>query len=166
MAHSTSRTPGPVLRWLLRLPVFLYRWRLGWLLGGRFLLLVHAGRRTGREYHTVVEVVGHDRATGEWTVVAGFGRASDWYRNVMAGGAVRVVVGRRSFEPAVRELDEDAAVQVLAAYERRNRAVAPVVRAVLSRLAGRRYTGTEADRRRLVQQLPLIGFRPTAATPE
>ena len=161
MAHSTSRTPGPVLRRLLRLPVLLYRWRLGWLLGGRFLLLVHAGRRTGREYRTVVEVVGHDRATDEWRVMAGFGRTADWYRNVMAGGAVRVVAGRTSFAPVVRELDEDAAVQVLAAYERRNRAVAPVVRAVLSRLAGRRYTATDADRRRLVQQLPIVGFRPT-----
>jgi hypothetical protein len=52
-AASTSvpvRQPAPphgVLRALLSLPVHLYHARLGFLLGHRFLLLVHTGRRTG-----------------------------------------------------------------------------------------------------------------------
>ena len=32
--------------YFLRAPVYLYRWRLGWLLGKRFVLLTHIGRRT------------------------------------------------------------------------------------------------------------------------
>lgn len=36
--------PRGLLRLLLRAPVALYRLRLGWLLGGRVLLLSHTGR--------------------------------------------------------------------------------------------------------------------------
>jgi hypothetical protein len=50
------------LRRLLRAPVYLYRWRLGWLLGRRFLLLIHVGHRTvghrtARQHETVLEIV-------------------------------------------------------------------------------------------------------------
>jgi hypothetical protein len=37
------RRPGPVLRSVFRLPVYLYRWKLGWGLGHRFLLILHKG---------------------------------------------------------------------------------------------------------------------------
>lgn len=43
--------------------------------------------------------------------------------------------------------------------ERRNRFIATVVRAVLSRLVGWRYDGTDAARRRLVVQPPMLAFR-------
>ncbi len=39
--------PGKVLRLGLRLPIWLYRARLGRLLGERFLLLTHIGRKSG-----------------------------------------------------------------------------------------------------------------------
>jgi deazaflavin-dependent oxidoreductase (nitroreductase family) len=150
--------PGPVLRRVLRAPVWLYRARLGWLLGRRFLLLIHTGRRSGRTYRTVLEVVG--RPPGECVVMAGFGPNTDWLRNVQAGGGREVVVGRHTFRPAVRLLDVAEAADVLAGYERRNRLAAPVVRAVLSRLVGWRYTGTDAERRRLVAERPLVALRP------
>jgi deazaflavin-dependent oxidoreductase (nitroreductase family) len=150
--------PGPVLRRVLRAPVWLYRARLGWLLGRRFLLLIHTGRRSGRTSRTVLEVVG--RPPGECVVMAGFGPRTDCLRNVQAGGGREVVVGRSRFRPALRVLDVDEAADVLAGYERRNRLAAPVVRAVLSRLVGWRYTGTDAERRRLVAERPLVALRP------
>jgi len=166
MGHVDTRRPGPVLRRLLRAPVALYRHDLGWLLGHRFLMITHRGRRTGRTYRTVVEVVGHDPTRHEYVVMAGFGRSADWYRNVLARPPVEVVVGRERFRPVARELDEDEAVHVLADYETRNRLAAPVVRRMLSRLVGWRYTGTEPDRRRLVRTLPLVAFRPAGSAPE
>jgi hypothetical protein len=57
-------------------------------------------------------------------------------------------------------LDAGEAEQVLAAYERRNRLVAPLVRYVLGRLTGMRYDGSPAARRRLVETLPFVGFAP------
>ena len=92
--------------------------------------------------------------------MSGFGRRSQWYRNVLAGGAVEIQIARRRFRPSVRPLPVDEAAAVLADYERRNRVLVPVVRAVLSRLAGFRYDGSEPSRRRLVDVLPLVGFRP------
>ncbi len=51
---------------------------------------------------------------------------------------------------------------MLAAYERRNWLIAPVLRLVLSRLVGWRYDGSPAGRQRLVAELPLVAFRPTS----
>jgi hypothetical protein len=59
MAFVTKRPPKGLLRLMLRLPIWLYRLRLGWLLGNRFLLLTHVGRKTGLPHQTVVEVVSH-----------------------------------------------------------------------------------------------------------
>jgi hypothetical protein len=56
-------------------------------------------------------------------------------------------------------LDDDRAVEIIASYEQRNRLVAPVVRWVLGRLVGWPYDGTEAARRRLVAELPVVAFR-------
>ncbi len=157
-----ARVPGPLARRLLRAPGRLYDWRLGWLLGSRFLRLTHRGRRSGRRYQTVLEVVGADGASGEVMVLVGLGRSAVWFRNVQAGGAAQVAVGRRRFAPEHRVLGADEAARVIAAYERRNRWVAPVARRVLGWLVGWDYDGSEAARRRLVRQLPVVAFRPRA----
>jgi deazaflavin-dependent oxidoreductase (nitroreductase family) len=149
-----------LLRWLLKAPVVLYDAHAGWLLGHRFLLLRHRGRRSQRLYSTVLEVVAWRPATREAVVMSGFGHRSQWYRNVLAGQAVEVQVARRRFLPAVRPLGVEEAVGVLADYERRNRLAVPLVRAVLSKLAGFRYDGSDAARCRLVDALPLVAFRP------
>ncbi|GAB3408272.1 PNPOx family protein [Flindersiella endophytica] len=153
---------NPFLRWAFRLPNVLYDHHLGWLLGRRLLRLTHVGRRSGREYHTVLEVVRADEQTGEVSVVAGFGPATDWYRNLRAHPAVRVETGRRGFRPAHRELGEDEAFAVIAEYEHRNRAIRPVVNKGLSWLAGWPYDGTDQARRKLVAQLPVVTFRPSS----
>jgi deazaflavin-dependent oxidoreductase (nitroreductase family) len=149
-----------VLRWLLRLPELLYRSHAGWLLGRRFLLLTHVGRRSGRQYHTVLEIIGSSPASGEVIVIAARGGSADWYRNVQVQPAVEVVVGRHRFRPVDRRLDELEAVTVLAAYERRNRWLTPVVRRALSWLVGWPYDGSDGARRRLVHELPVVGFHP------
>ncbi|WP_255687417.1 nitroreductase family deazaflavin-dependent oxidoreductase [Pseudonocardia sp. TRM90224] len=130
------------------------------MLGNRFLCLTHVGRRSGRRYRTVLEVIGADPASGEMMVIAGLGPSSDWYRNVQAGPAVEVSVGSRRFAPTHRTLDEAEAVAVLAGYERRNRWLTPVLRPVLSRLLGWRYDGSAAARRRMAGQLPVVALRP------
>jgi deazaflavin-dependent oxidoreductase (nitroreductase family) len=152
--------PGRALRWFFRAPLWLYDWRLGWLLGHRFLRLTHQGRRSGRHYRTVLEVVGRDRQAGEYVVVAGFGRTSDWFRNISAHPALEIVVGRERFVPEHRLLGLDEAEATMAGYERRNRIIAPIVRRVLGRLIGKPYDGSATARRELVSQLPMVAFRP------
>ncbi|GAA1964395.1 nitroreductase family deazaflavin-dependent oxidoreductase [Amycolatopsis minnesotensis] len=157
-----ERAPGPPrmtkpVRALFRAPVRLYERNLGWVLGERFLCVTHTGRRSGRRYRTVLEVIG--AGDGEVMVVAGMGRSADWYRNIRSAPAIEVAVGRRKFAPAHRVLGETEAAEVLAAYEHRNRWVLPVIHRLLSKLVGWRYDGTERARRRLAGQLPIVAFR-------
>jgi hypothetical protein len=56
---SDTKLPRGMLRWL-RMPIWLYRLRLGWLLGNRFLMLTHIVRKSGQPPQSVLEVVGHD----------------------------------------------------------------------------------------------------------
>jgi deazaflavin-dependent oxidoreductase (nitroreductase family) len=155
-----THRPGPRLRRLLRVPGRLYDWHLGWLLGHRFLRLTHVGRRSGRRYRTMLEVLGEDPATGELLVLASGGTRTDWYRNLDAQPAVEVAIGRTRFRPRHRVLQVDEAVRALGAYERRNRVVGPLLRRVLGWLAGWPYDGSPAARQRLAGQLPIVALRP------
>jgi deazaflavin-dependent oxidoreductase (nitroreductase family) len=153
---------GRILRWLLKLPVVLYRMRLGGLLGRRFLLLTHIGRKSGLLRRTVLEVLSYDCERREAVVMAGFGRGSQWVQNLEAGCPAAITIGREHFPSvAVRWLAVEEAVLVFGSYEARNRLFAPFLRVVLSSILGWAYHGTPQDRRRAVAQLPLLALRRT-----
>jgi len=151
---------GPFMRCALHAPTSLYDRGMGWIFGRRFLCLAHVGRKSGTVHKTILEVIGEDEDAREVIVMAGFGRSSQWYRNLQANEAVEVAIGRERFKPAHRELSVDEAAAVLASYEERNRWVSPIVKRVLSKLVGWRYDGGDQARRRLVGELPVIAFRP------
>jgi deazaflavin-dependent oxidoreductase (nitroreductase family) len=137
----------------------LYRWNCGWLLGHRFLLLIHVGRRTGLRHHTVLEVMEYRKEGPEAVVMSAFGQDADWLRNIETTPGPEVVIGSQHFVAGHRFLDAGEAMSVITSYERRNWLIAPIIRGVLSRLLGWRYDGSTSARRRLVAQLPLVAFR-------
>ncbi len=94
----TESPPSRILRRVLRLPIWLYRLRLGWLLGNRFLLLHHTGRKSGQVRETVIEVVKRDPAADMFYVVSGWGRRSDWYLNIQKNPLATIHVGARSIQ--------------------------------------------------------------------
>jgi deazaflavin-dependent oxidoreductase (nitroreductase family) len=149
-----------MLRLVYRAPALLYRWHYGWLLGHRFLLLIHVGRRTGRLRHTVLEVVEYRQATSEAIVLSAYGPHTEWLRNIDATGRVDVVIGAQRFVATHRRIDVDEAASVLTGYLRRNRFAAPIIRAVLGRFLGWRFDGSNEHCRRVAAQLPFIAFRP------
>jgi deazaflavin-dependent oxidoreductase (nitroreductase family) len=134
---KTRRT----LRYVLRAPVYLYRWRLGRLLGNRFLLLTHTGRHTGIRHQTVLEVMEYRKEGPEALVMSGFGRDADWLLNIEANPNEEVVLGSEHFAAIHRLLGEEEAIEVVKSYESRNRWMRPIVRSVLSRLLGWHYRG-------------------------
>jgi deazaflavin-dependent oxidoreductase (nitroreductase family) len=148
------------LRRLFRTPVYFYRLKCGWLLGHRFLMLIQVGRRSGLRRYTILEVMEYRKELPEMVVMSAFGRNSDWLRNIEASPSLEVVIDTKRFPAVYRTLDEAEATAVIAGYERRNRLIAPIVRAALSGLVGWRYDGSEQARRRLAAQRPLIAFRP------
>ncbi|MFZ3341966.1 MAG: nitroreductase family deazaflavin-dependent oxidoreductase [Terriglobales bacterium] len=155
----TIRRKG-MLWYLFRAPVYLYRWHMGWLFGKRLLLLTHIGRRTGLRRQTVLEVVEYRKNGPEVVVANGFGRESDWVRNIEVKPGEEVTVGSQHFVASHRFLGEEEATKVIQGYESRNRFIAPIVRRGFSWLLGWQYHGSDSDRQTLVRQLPLIAFRP------
>lgn len=128
----TDRKPSGVLRVLLRLPIWLYRARLGRLLGHRLLYLAHRGRRTGARREVVAETVRYDPGLPEAVVVAAWGKDPDWYRNLRVGPALEVRVGgRRWVRPEHRFLDGTETMRTLLAYRRAHprawRRIAPLL---------------------------------------
>lgn len=114
----TDRKPTGVVKVLLRLPLWLYRVRLGWVAGHRLVYIVHRGRRTGACREVVAEVVRYDRSVPELVVVAAWGRQPDWYLNLVAGPAVEVrIAAQRWTRPAHRFLDGAQTQRILLAYQ-------------------------------------------------
>lgn len=103
-------------RWFVRAPIWLFRARLGFLMGSRILLLEHTGRISGKARTVVLEVVAHpDRDV--FVIVSGFGDRAQWYRNVRAQPAVHVSSGFRRHVPArATALDPDESAAMLRQY--------------------------------------------------
>ncbi|MEE6179564.1 nitroreductase family deazaflavin-dependent oxidoreductase [Mycobacterium sp. 050134] len=103
-------------RRLMRAPIWIFRARAGALFGSRILMLEHTGRKSGLPRHAVLEVVGHP-SPNAWIVVSGFGRKTQWLRNIEANPRVRVYVGSKPPRQATaRPLTQDEVDRTLAAY--------------------------------------------------
>lgn len=148
--------PRGLARLVFRLPIWLYRLGLGGLLGTRFLLLTHTGRKSGRGRQTVLEVVRYDNATTTFVVAAGFGPESDWYRNTRSNPQVTVQCGRHSWEMVTTFLSPEQAGEELLDYARRH----PKALRELASFMGYRLDGSQEDIRALGQVLSMVAFHP------
>ena len=111
--------PKGFSRFLYRLPIQIYRFGLGFLLGKRFLLLEHIGRKTGLPRHAVLEVIRHDPGQDAYYVVSGFGRSSDWYQNITKEPRVRIQVGRQWMRAYAETLSSKQATTEILDYAAR-----------------------------------------------
>ncbi|MBN2388300.1 MAG: nitroreductase family deazaflavin-dependent oxidoreductase [Anaerolineales bacterium] len=150
------RPPRGLARLAFRLPIWFYRLGLGGLLGTRFLLLTHTGRRSGLPRRTVLEVVRCDRETNTFVVAAGFGPGSDWYRNVGKEPRVTVRCGRQTWKMVATFLTPAQAGEELVDYAHRH----PIALGELARFMGYRLDGSAADVRALGELLPMIALHP------
>jgi deazaflavin-dependent oxidoreductase (nitroreductase family) len=148
--------PTGLWRRVLRAPVHLFRWRLGFLFGDRFVLIDHVGRRSGNKYQTVVEVVEHDVATGEYLVCSGTGPGADWYRNLVAAPAQLVQVRNQHWAPTQRLLEDAEAAERFARYEQAHTKAAERLLTSM----GNAYDGTDDDRVRMITDMPMVAFGP------
>lgn len=116
----TKKKPSGILRTLFRAPIFLYQIKLGWMLGGRFLLLTHTGRKSGLPRQTVIEVVGHDKELDVYYVAAAWRKKADWYLNILQAPKVDVQVGSRQFEAEANQISKEEAEHVLWDYAQKH----------------------------------------------
>jgi deazaflavin-dependent oxidoreductase (nitroreductase family) len=163
----TSGSGGPNLRWLrsrpsgtlrlvFRLPIYLYRLNLGWLLGHRGLLLIHQGRKSGLLWETMLEVIRYDPATKESIVLSGWGEKADWYRNIKVTPAMEVRTGGERYVPEHRFLAPEENHTEITDYERRH----PLAVYIFAQVFGYPLGATESVRREFASSLRLVAFRP------
>ncbi|OBI94265.1 nitroreductase family deazaflavin-dependent oxidoreductase [Mycobacterium sp. 1245805.9] len=149
--------PTGLTRFLFRVPIHLYRLRLGWLFGSRLLLLNHTGRVSGKPRQTVLEVAERDGDT--YVVASGWGPGAAWYRNILRNPDVSIQVGTRTIPVTATPLDKDEGAQVFLRYASRHRAAAKFV---LPRVLGFSVDGSDADFRAVGENLPFVRFVPRA----
>lgn len=103
-------------RWFVRSPIPLFTAGLGFLFGGRLLLLQHTGRKSGEPRYVALEKV--DRPAKDRIIIAsGFGEKAQWYRNLQADPNCRVWIGFDRDRPATaRTLSSEESAQVLTRY--------------------------------------------------
>jgi deazaflavin-dependent oxidoreductase (nitroreductase family) len=149
-----SQKPSGWLKWTLKAPTYLYRARLGFVFGDRFVMIEHRGRVSGTLYFTVIEVAGH--LPDEWVCTSGTGPNADWYRNLRAGGLEAVWVGSKRHRAVVRFLSDAEAAGVMAAYERAH----PKTATKLFKMMGVSHDGIKAGQLEVMKRIPMVGFAP------
>lgn len=119
-------------------------------------MLEHIGRRSGETRRTILEVVVND--PDSIYVVAGWGTAAQWLRNVRANPDVTVHVGSRSYRTRAEMVGGDEAHDVMRRYASTHpRALNRLAAMMLDEAGG--TSREQADR--VADRLPMVRF-PTA----
>ena len=142
-------------RWLGKWLIIVYRFHLGWLMGHRFLLVTHRGRKTGKVRQTGVMVLRYDHRSREAFVVAGSAKA-DWYRNIHASPALEVSLGRQRYRPEQRFLEVEEIAELLAWSRQRH----PVKARIQSLFFHWPWDLSEQELLDLARSLSGVAFRP------
>jgi deazaflavin-dependent oxidoreductase (nitroreductase family) len=152
-----DKPPSKALRFGLHLPIWLYRAHLGWLLGNRFLMLTHTGRKSGQPHQTVIEVVKYKPDTDTYYVVSGWGEKSDWYQNIRKTPSVTVNAGGRTFQSKAEFVPVEKAVDLLDAYAHDH----PTAFRELSGLfLGEHGKPSNDAPERIAEKMPMVAFHP------
>lgn len=152
-----SPSPRGIFRLLLRFPIVLYRLHLGWLLGRRFLLLTHVGRKTGVWHATVLEVLRYEQSTNRCLVASGWGEKAQWYRNVLENTDVRYTIGTREREGRARRITVEEADQELREYARRH---PKAFRKLVKMMLGETFEGDDEQYGKLSKEVPVLEILP------
>jgi deazaflavin-dependent oxidoreductase (nitroreductase family) len=158
---ADSKIPDPprglkAIPW--RLPVWLYRLKLGWLLGHRMLLLTHKGRISGKYRCAVLEVIKYDKTANIYYVASGFGEKSDWYRNIVKNPRVTIQSGSQKISAQACILPSDQARKVFLEYTHHH----PNAIKNLARLVGYQVGDTKEEMMEFLALIPVVALHPIA----
>ncbi len=146
--------PTGFFKWFLHTPTYLYRAKLGFVFGNRFLMIEHRGRKSENPYRTVLEVAGRYPDKDEWIVTSGTGPQADWYRNLRAGKLDAVWVGTKRHPATIRFLEAGEAASAFHDYESAHPKAAPKLMVQMDV----QYDGTDKDRIEMMRSIPMVSF--------
>jgi len=159
MSETTDlKPPRGWMKIFFKVPVFVARMGFaGWerLIGVEWMLLTTVGRKSGRKRYAMVDVLVHDKTTDTYYIEVGFGRRSDWYRNIQANPVFAAQVGRRKFHATAVELPPEQTGDVMVDFVRRRPAYAKSV----MKMVGITYTNEE-ELRRMAPSWVLLAIHP------
>jgi deazaflavin-dependent oxidoreductase (nitroreductase family) len=140
---------------IFKLPILLYRLKLGWLLGNRFMQLTHIGRHSGKVRQTILAVLQFDSKTQEIFAVSAW-KGSDWYYNIQASPALQVESGRVRYVPQQRTLSPEEIATAFVEYCKRN----PIFSRIICRIPGWKWDSSYEEFLELARTLRGVAFRP------
>ena len=140
---------------IFKLPVFLYRLRLGWLLGKRFMQITHVGRRSGKVRRTILAVLRFDEKTKEIYAVSAW-KGSDWYHNIQASPALQVEIGFVRYAPVQRTLSPEEITTTFMEYRKKH----PIFSRMICRIPGWKWDSSYEEFLVLARTLRGVAFRP------
>lgn len=156
--HQVSSAPPPFLVPLLKLPLILYKARLGWLLGHRFALLTHRGRRSGKTYRTVLAVLRFDPRTREIAAISAWS-GSQWFKNIVAAPPLSVETGRVHYVPLHRFLTASEIASLFEEYREKR----PVFSRMVCRIPGWKWDASHEELLDLANELRGVVLSPASA---
>jgi deazaflavin-dependent oxidoreductase (nitroreductase family) len=124
--------------------------------GNTFLLLVHAGRKTGKRHSMAAMVLRYDPETYEAVICSVWGQSTDWVRNIRVRPALQVQIGRESFTPEQRFLSDDESFVVTVEFRRRH----PWRLRLIARILGWEDLRSDRAAREFVSSRPFVSLRP------
>lgn len=155
-AAETAKRPRGLTKWLMAAPKWLFKMRLGFVFGKRFVLLEHQGRRSEKRYETPLEVVSIDIETGEIVVLSARGDRADWFRNLQASPALALWIGNTRRQVDQRFLSAGEGLAALTSYQAAHPKAARRIAAALSLPD----PSSPEARAALAAVLPMVGLTP------
>ncbi len=152
--ESATRAPAFMIP-IFKSPIILYRLGLGWLMGHRFMLLTHVGRRSGRVRRTVLAVLRFDSGTREIMAISAWS-ASEWYKNILAAPALQVETGFTRYAPVHSSLTSDEIATLFDEYRRKH----PLFTRIICRIPGWKWNSSHEEFVELAKTLHGVAFRP------
>jgi deazaflavin-dependent oxidoreductase (nitroreductase family) len=152
---TDDQNPPAFMIPFMKMPLILYRLGLGWMLGKRFMLLTHVGRRSGKIYRSVLAVLHFDEKTREILAVSPWS-GSNWYRNIQATPALEVETGRTRYVPVQRNLSTEEIATLFIEYRRER----PIFSRIVARIPGWKIDSSYDEFLELAQNLRGASFLP------
>jgi len=140
---------------MFKLPLLLYRLRLGWLLGKRFMLLTHVGRHSSKVRRTILAVLRFDETTKEIFAVSAW-KGSDWYSNIQAAPALEVETAFVRYAPMQRTLSPEEITTTFIEYRKKH----PIFSRMICRIPGWKWDSSYEEFLELARTLRGVAFTP------
>jgi len=155
---ATINPPRGWLKLFFKIPVVVARCGLsGWerLIGVEWMLLTTIGRKSGKKRHAMVDVLLYEKESDTYFIEAGFGKRSDWYRNIQAHPVFEAQVGRRKFLATAEMLPSERSADVMLNFIQRR----PKYAESVLKMVNIKFT-SEEEFRRMAAQWVLLSVRP------